>query len=339
MSGGVDSAVTLLRVRDAGHEPVGATLRLWLDPHGPDAERACCSPEAVLAARATCHGLGAPHVTLDLREEFRAAVVAPFVEGYARGETPNPCMRCNGSFRFAELLAFAERVGASRLATGHYARLAEHRGRLLLARAADPEKDQSYMLAQLDPGRARPALVSARRVHEDDVRAEARSRRTRRRPPGREPGGVLPRGRRLPRLPRARTASPRPRARSWTRTAARSGATTATGASRPGQRRGLGISTGARCSPCAATAATNTVVVGPRASLARRRISSRDGRLYVPVEPRRREAPLPLAGRAGEHRRASGDGFELDLDAPGVRRRARARRPCSTRATRSSAPD
>src|SRR6266487_2655024 len=142
MSGGVDSAVALLR---AGPAAIGVTLRLWLDPRGPDADRACCSPEAVLAARATCHGLGLPHVTLDLREEFRRAVVEPFVRGYAKGETPNPCIRCNGSFRFAELLAFADRAGAERLATGHYARVIEHEGRLLLARGADPAKDQSYM--------------------------------------------------------------------------------------------------------------------------------------------------------------------------------------------------
>src|SRR3954471_16419118 len=115
MSGGVDSAVALLR---AAPNALGVTLRLWLDPDGPDSERACCSPEAVLAARATCHRLGLPHVTLDLREEFRRAVVEPFVRGYAAGKTPNPCIRCNGSFRFAELLAFAERAGAERLATG-----------------------------------------------------------------------------------------------------------------------------------------------------------------------------------------------------------------------------
>ena len=77
------------------------TLRLWIDPKAPDSERACCSPEAVIAARETCHALGLPHVTLDAREAFRRAIVQPFVEGYARGETPNPCTRCNGSFRFA----------------------------------------------------------------------------------------------------------------------------------------------------------------------------------------------------------------------------------------------
>src|SRR3954467_10957776 len=148
MSGGVDSAVALLR---AGRNAIGVTLRLWIDPGAPDSERACCSPEAVISARETCHSLGLPHVTLDLREEFRRAVVGPFIRGYARGETPNPCIRCNGSFRFAELLAFARRAGASRLATGHYARIVDHRGRRLLARACDPEKDQTYMLARLDP--------------------------------------------------------------------------------------------------------------------------------------------------------------------------------------------
>src|SRR5438105_1409633 len=148
MSGGVDSAVALLR---AGSDAIGVTLRLWLDPEGPDAERACCSPEAVIAARETCHALGLPHVTLDLREDFRRAVVTPFVRAYARGETPNPCIRCNGSFRFAELLAFARRAGAKTLATGHYARIVERNGQLLLARSADARKDQSYMLARLQP--------------------------------------------------------------------------------------------------------------------------------------------------------------------------------------------
>ena len=149
MSGGVDSAVALLR---AGPNAVGVTLRLWIDPAAPDAERACCSPEAVVAARETCHGLGIPHVTIDAREAFRRSIVQPFIQDYARGETPNPCTRCNGSFRFGRLLSFAKRAGAGRLATGHYARIVEHRGRLLLARAADEEKDQSYMLARVDPG-------------------------------------------------------------------------------------------------------------------------------------------------------------------------------------------
>jgi tRNA-specific 2-thiouridylase len=148
MSGGVDSAVALLR---AAPNAVGVTLRLWQDPNAPHAERACCSPAAVAAARSTCHELGLPHVTLDLREEFVGAVVDPFVAGYEAGETPNPCVRCNGAFRFDALVAFAERAGAERLWTGHYARIVEREGRLLVARGVDPSKDQSYMLATVDP--------------------------------------------------------------------------------------------------------------------------------------------------------------------------------------------
>src|SRR5882724_3632515 len=170
MSGGVDSAVALLR---CAPQAIGVTLRLWLDPDGPDAERACCSPEAVIAARETCHRLGLPHVTLDLREQFRRAIVTPFVRGYARGETPNPCIRCNGSFRFAELLAFAGRAGASRLATGHYARIVNHRSRRLLARARDPEKDQTYMLARLDPRFLDRIWFPLGEQTKDETRAEA----------------------------------------------------------------------------------------------------------------------------------------------------------------------
>src|SRR6478609_847407 len=148
MSGGVDSAVALLR---AAPNAVGVTLRLWLDPGGPSAERACCSPAAVIAARETCHRLGLPHVTLDLRERFRADVVAPFVDGYARGLTPNPCIRCNGHFRFDVLVRFAEQAGCEILWTGHYAQVVERNGLRLVGRGVDPAKDQSYMLATLDP--------------------------------------------------------------------------------------------------------------------------------------------------------------------------------------------
>src|SRR5206468_2470377 len=148
-------------------------LRLWLDPDGPNAERACCSPEAVIAARETCHALGVPHVTLDLREEFRKAVVDPFVRGYARGETPNPCINCNGGFRFGRLLAFARRAGADELATGHYARIVEHRGRRLLARGVDAQKDQSYMLARLDPGKLDRISFPLGQQTKEETRAEA----------------------------------------------------------------------------------------------------------------------------------------------------------------------
>jgi tRNA-uridine 2-sulfurtransferase len=314
MSGGVDSAVALERVREAGCEPVGVTLRLWTDPAGSDGARACCSPAAVFAAREACHRLGIPHVTLDLRSEFRRAVVAPFVSGYARGETPNPCVRCNGSFRFAGLLAFARRVGARKLVTGHYARLGEHRGRLLLARGADPAKDQSYMLARLDP-RLLPRLwFPLGGQTKADTRAEARSAglAAAERPESQEacflagddyrdflarhglPASDGPivdeRGRELGR-----------HAGFWRFT--------------PGQRKGLGIAAGTPLYALRADPGRNAVVVGPRESLARSQVAASPGRLFVAVE--RVEAKLRYGSPATAARvEASSRGFRLALDEP-----------------------
>jgi tRNA-specific 2-thiouridylase len=176
MSGGVDSAVAAhlcaqpgsgpdvggaMGVAQGGGSPeagtgsppvVAVTLELWAD-HENDAERSCCSASAVAQARALAHSMGLPHFTLDLRGEFRAGVVEPFIAGYAAGETPNPCVGCNGHVRLDAMLAFADRLGCAWLATGHYARVtdAEHPGGPLLRAAADPAKDQTYMLAALEP--------------------------------------------------------------------------------------------------------------------------------------------------------------------------------------------
>jgi tRNA-specific 2-thiouridylase len=278
MSGGVDSAVALLR---SGEAAVGVTLRLWLDPDGPDSERACCSPSAVVAARELCHSLGRPHVTLDLREEFRRAVVGPFVRGYARGETPNPCIRCNGGFRFAELLAFARRVGAARLATGHYARVVEHDGRLLLARAADPAKDQSYMLARLDPRRLGRVAFPLGDQTKEETRAEAAAAglAAARRPESQE-ACFLAGGDYRQFLERhGLAATPGTLVDEAGREVGEHG-----GFWRftPGQRRGLGVSGPEPLYAVETRPRANAVVVGPRASLARRRGSAR-GRLYTQV--------------------------------------------------------
>src|SRR5213078_3061735 len=122
MSGGVDSAVAALLETRAGSDVAAVTLELWADPAN-DGERSCCSAQAVRGARALAHRMGIPHLTLDLREEFRAGVVEPFLDDHAAGLTPNPCVRCNGHVRLDAMLAFADRVGAAHLATGHYARI------------------------------------------------------------------------------------------------------------------------------------------------------------------------------------------------------------------------
>jgi tRNA-specific 2-thiouridylase len=150
MSGGVDSAVAALLAREEGAEVIGITVKLWTDPE-TDGAKACCSPEAVLGARALAHQLGMPHFTLDLEEDFRRRVVDRFIGGYAGGQTPNPCILCNGEVRLAAMVDLAERLGAERLLTGHYARIVEDADGPLLATAADQAKDQSYMLAALPP--------------------------------------------------------------------------------------------------------------------------------------------------------------------------------------------
>jgi len=310
MSGGVDSAVALLR---SVPNAVGVTLRLWLDPAGPDSERACCSPESVIAARDTCHRLGVPHVTLDLREEFRSAVVAPFVQGYARGETPNPCMRCNGDFRFAELLAFATRAGADKLATGHYARIAAHRGRTLLARGADARKDQSYMLARLDPALLDRVSFPLGDQSKEETRAEA------------ERAGLAA-ARRAESQEACFLAGDDYRA-----FLERHGVESRTGAIvdtdgrelgehdgfwryTAGQRKGIGVASGGALYVLNADAATNTVRVGPRTALERRHVAA-SGSLYVEVD--RADAKLRYRSPAlGAAVTATADGFELHLDEP-----------------------
>jgi tRNA-specific 2-thiouridylase len=173
MSGGVDSAAAAQLALDAGDEVVAVTLELWSDP-GTDGEQSCCSPQAVRGARNLAHRMGVPHVTLDLRERFRAEVVDRFLDGYAAGRTPNPCVRCNGEVRFDAMLELAEALGAARLATGHYARIARDEQGPLIRAAADPKKDQSYMLAKLDPALLDRVSFPLGGLTKDTVRALAR---------------------------------------------------------------------------------------------------------------------------------------------------------------------
>jgi tRNA-specific 2-thiouridylase len=147
MSGGVDSAVAALLCGGEGRDTVAVTLELWSDPEN-DGEASCCSAQAVRGARSLAHSLGMPHLSVDLRAEFRAGVVEEWLAGHVAGLTPNPCVRCNGNVRLDAMIELAGRVGAEALATGHYARIEP--GPLLRV-AADPAKDQSYVLCALSP--------------------------------------------------------------------------------------------------------------------------------------------------------------------------------------------
>jgi tRNA-uridine 2-sulfurtransferase len=283
LSGGVDSAVAALGEREGGREVVAVTLKLWADQR-TDGERSCCSPEAVLGARRVAHSLGVPHLTLDLESEFRAGVVGPFIRGYAEGRTPNPCVLCNGELRIDAMIALADRLGAAKLATGHYARIEDDGDGPLLAGAADAAKDQTYMLSGLRPGslarlrfplgeltkpevRARAAaagLEVAGRAESQDLcfLAGQGKREFLRRHAGLEdrPGDIVDRaGRRL-------------------------GTHNGHHDFTVGQRRGIGVGGGDPLYVLGTDAATNRVIAGARDELSTRRVRIRGTRLHRPAE-------------------------------------------------------
>ena len=321
MSGGVDSAVAAHLVAAEG-EAVAVTLELWADSEN-DAERSCCSASAVAQARALAHSIGLAHFTVDLRDEFRAGVVEPFIAGYANGETPNPCVGCNGHVRLDAMLELGERLGAEKLATGHYARLAEtgdQRGPLLRT-AADPAKDQTYMLAALAPASLSRMRFPLGGLHKPQVRELAAA------------AG----------LPVAAKADSQDlcflagttRARFMARHGGlddRQGTIVATDGTvlaghlgqhrfTVGQRRGIGVSRGEPLYVLDKDPTTERVTVGPRAALSTARVAVRGARLHRPgsrvnrVKLRYRSRPLHarLAGdpAVGRHRALS-----IELDDP-----------------------
>src|SRR5215210_8533547 len=154
MSGGVDSATTALIMRERGYRVVGMNLRLFSPGDAEHAANPCCGIPAMDDARATCALIGVPFYAINMESEFGQAVVQRFVDEYAAGRTPNPCLECNRHVKFRHLVALTRQVGADCLATGHYARIVHgdpaagvpHR----LFRAADTRKDQSYVLHAVD---------------------------------------------------------------------------------------------------------------------------------------------------------------------------------------------
>ncbi|MFL5870665.1 MAG: tRNA 2-thiouridine(34) synthase MnmA [Solirubrobacterales bacterium] len=279
LSGGVDSTVAALLERERGAEVVAVTLKLWADQR-TDAAKSCCSPLAVLGARALAHSLDIPHLTLDLEDEFRRRVVGGFIDGYRAGQTPNPCVLCNGELRIDAMIALADRVGAHALATGHYARLADDGQGPLLRAAADAAKDQTYMLSGLRPDTLARLRFPLAECTKPEVRAIAaaaglpvaskresqdlcflagegkRSFLARHAGLGERPGDVVDRrGRRLGRHRGHHEYT-------------------------IGQRRGLGVSSPEPLYVLGTDAQTNTVTVGSRDELATHRVAVRDATLH-----------------------------------------------------------
>jgi tRNA-specific 2-thiouridylase len=181
MSGGVDSSVAAARLHDAGHEVVGVTLHLWDYPEDPRASGGhgrCCAPEDQYDARRVADAVGFPHFTFDRRALFARTVVEPFVDAYLAGETPSPCTACNRGVKLAELFAMADKLGATHVATGHYARIVRAPdGAAALAMGVDRAKDQSYFLYASPRAWLERLVFPLGESTKAEVRAEAVARR------------------------------------------------------------------------------------------------------------------------------------------------------------------
>jgi tRNA-specific 2-thiouridylase len=314
MSGGVDSAVAALL---SGDNAAAVTLELWADPAN-DAEASCCSAHAVRFARALAHRMGMPHFTLDLREEFRAGVVDPFLADHGDGLTPNPCVRCNGHVRLDAMLVFADRLGAATLATGHYARTTPDG---LLRAAADPAKDQTYMLAAVAPATLARLRFPLGGLTKPEVRARAAEAEL--------PVASKPESQDLCFL--AGTGKAAFLARHGDLPDRPGEIVDATGAVvgghrghhhfTVGQRRGLGVAAPEPLYVLGTDVASNRVTVGPRSALATHAVAVRGARLHragaevdaVKLRYRSRPIACRVAGEPapGRHNR-----LRLELDDP-----------------------
>jgi tRNA-specific 2-thiouridylase len=277
MSGGVDSSVAAALCVEAGHNVVGIMLRLWSEPGAEGANR-CCTLDAVEDARAVADTLNIPFSVIDVADFFRATVVDAFLADAAAGDTPNPCFVCNRRVRFGHLLAQAEALGADALATGHYARLeTDAAGTHWLRRGADRAKDQSYVLHRLNQRQLAHASFPVGGYVKAEVRALAAgfglpvaSRADSVDLCWIGPGGV---GgfleRHLP--PDAQSAGP-----ILDQAGRRLGEHHGLARYTYGQRKGLGVATGAPLFVVDKDAARNALILGPAEALLARRLVLRD---------------------------------------------------------------
>lgn len=175
MSGGVDSSTTAALLVARGYNVIGLMMRMWAEDCEGTLPNKCCSPEAVADARGVCQRLGIPFYLLNVEAEFKARVVDFFLDGYARGITPNPCIECNRHIKFGTLLTKAQALGADYLATGHYARVRRSvDGEFELLKGVDPNKDQAYALYRLTQGQLSRVMFPLGEFTKEQTREMAR---------------------------------------------------------------------------------------------------------------------------------------------------------------------
>jgi tRNA-uridine 2-sulfurtransferase len=288
MSGGVDSSVAAVLLRDRGHDVTGVTLKLW----GGESDSGCCSVADVEDARRVAAQLGVPHYVFNFSDAFETAVVDPYVDAYAAGETPNPCVECNRSMKFGRVLERARQLDYEFVATGHHARIVDTADGPALARAVDRAKDQSYVLYMLGREELVRTLFPVGELTKADVRERARALglRTAEKPESMDVCFITRGGREAflgARIPR--------RAGSIVdEHGAVVGAHDGIDAFTIGQRRGLGVAVGERRYVTDIAAATGTVMVGTRDALLQESLRLRDVR-------RSRTLPRPMLVQSRAH--------------------------------------
>jgi tRNA-uridine 2-sulfurtransferase len=320
MSGGVDSSVAALLLKEAGHEPIGLSMQLWDHSGEPGRTGRCCTLDDLADARRVAWVLGIRHYVLNLEEEFRRDVVRPFVASYLSGRTPIPCSACNTKVKFATLWDRARALGCEAVATGHYVRseVDPASGGSVLKRGIDPEKDQSYFLYDLTDEQLGAARFPVGGLTKAQVRAHARraglpnaekedSQEICFVPPGARAGDFVAShaeafGLTLPAAGRVEDAGGK-------------GLGTHAGHYRftIGQRRGIGLAASERLYVLSVDAPSNRVVVGPERELGARsarlsgvRLGARvgGGSFRAAVRVRHRAAEVPATVFAQEGARA-----------------------------------
>jgi tRNA-uridine 2-sulfurtransferase len=175
MSGGVDSSVAAALLVEAGHEVIGVTMKTFCYSETPGHGKTCCGLDGIADAKRVAHTLGIPHYVFDVEEDFRRDVIDDFVSEYARGRTPNPCVRCNSNTKFRDLLARGRTLGCDVIASGHYVRIDHRYDGSRLLRGIDPVKDQSYFLWGLPRSLLPRLLFPVGALTKGEVRARARA--------------------------------------------------------------------------------------------------------------------------------------------------------------------
>jgi tRNA-specific 2-thiouridylase len=321
MSGGVDSSVAAALLKEQGYDVVGMMMRLWSEP-GKEESNRCCTPDSMAQARRVAAKLDIPFYVIDAKDVFRDTVVQYFLDGYARGETPNPCLICNRQIRWTFLLEHALALGADYMATGHYVRIKRNKqGKSELLRAVDRSKDQSYVLHVLTQEKLKHALFPVGDYPKTEIRAiaERHGLPTASRKDSQDLCFLA--GEDYRNFLQRNAAEMLKPGDILTRDGKSVGAHNGLANYTIGQRKGLGLASPVPLYVLGKNSMTNTLIVGTREELGSRELTARDVHWVsreVPGEPFRAEVKIRYTAKESEAlvTPLEGDRVQVQFDAP-----------------------